>query len=224
MIALDEPAIVDEDLFDSPEEMWLSWWFESLKKDGYVKEWRRAPTYVLCPSITVPYLFPRVSTRTGNPLPPQPKKSTLHTQLKYTPDFEVVWSLKAFGLFYVEFDPPPFMDGPLTHHMVAHIIDGQAISTIEVKPRVAGKNTMSNGRLRIARISSMTLFASEGIFTNLVEVGPTTGSIFHKTFTPPRFYNTDKTCKPRTIKFTPRTLGEFVGKTTKLKVITAHED
>ncbi len=206
--------------FDSPEEIHFSWWLEELVSAGYVLRWERGQTYELVPAIVQPYCQVRVSEKSMKALPDKMANTTLKTRLKYTPDFEIWWNLKAFGLFYVNHRGLPTI-GPIEHHFIGHLDpEGMAFSLIEVKPRVAGRSTMNTGRLSISRMNCMMLYEKQGIFTNLVEVGTQPGSIFAKTFTPGRFLKTDKSGKPRTLKFQPRDLSGFVAGTPKLKIRT----
>jgi len=206
---------------DSPEEAHFEWWMMELSELGYIDSYVRAKTYHLVDSIAQPYLHERVSIRTREPLSPQRKKKTLRSKLKYTPDFEITWNIKALGIFFVEHDVPTLMNGPVDHHMLAHFIDGDLKSIVEVKPKVFGRSPMNVSRLAVARMNSMYLYDKMGIYTNLVEIGTTLKSLFDQTFTPAKYLLTDLTGKPRAIKFQPRTADEFLEKTEKLKYIIA---
>jgi hypothetical protein len=205
--------------FDSVEEVHLSWWLEELVEAGYVARWARGRSYDLAPAITQEYWKERTSPSTGKPLPAKLATIALKKGLSYTPDFEVHWTIKAIGLFYVPHQA--LTVGPPVHHFIAHPDeDLMPFSLLEVKPRVAGRSTMNTGRFSISRMNCMILYKELGLYTNLIEVGTQPGSIFSKTFTPDRFLTTDKSGKPRTIKFQPRDLSGFVAATPKLKIRT----
>lgn len=206
--------------FDSPEEIHFSWWLEELVSAGYVHRWARGQSYALVPSIVQEYLKERTSPATGLPLPPVTSKVTLKQGLTYTPDFEIYWTFKALGVFCV---PHRLLTvGAPSYHLIGHYDDSMMpFSLVEVKPRIAGGKTgANNGRMRVSRMNAMILYHVHGLYANLAEVGPQPGSIFAKTFTPGRFLKTDKSGKPRTLKFQPRDLSGFVAETPKLKIRT----
>lgn len=213
-------APVIPDGFDSYEEIHFSWWLEELVATGYVKSWRRGENYELVPAVRQEYLKQRVSPHTGKQLPPQIGNNTIKQRLTYTPDFEVVWSLKSLGLFFVFHDPNILMDGPMTYHFLAHQKEYETVSIVEVKPKLGMKGAMNSSRFTAARMNAMFLFDKHGIYANLVEIGTQPKGLFDKTFTPDRFLTTDKSGKPRTLKFQPRGLSGFVEETQKLKPIT----
>lgn len=206
--------------FDSPEELYLAWWIDELREARYVKSWRRAPNFPLVDATRVPYVHRRVSKKTGKELTPEIRHKILRPALTYTPDFEIVWSLRALNLLCFEIGKEQVFEGPPSHHLVCQEIGGAFVSLIEVKPKVAGRNAMTHSRFLAARLNSSILFEKHGLFTNLVEVGTKAGSIFEKTFTPERFLLTDKTLKPRSINFAPRTLAAFEASTPKLQIAT----
>lgn len=203
--------------FDSVEEAYLSWWLDELVEAGYVDRWARGRSYDLAPAITQEYWKERVSPATGLPLPAKRSKVTLKQALSYTPDFEVHWTLKSMGLLHVPHQA--LTVGAPEHHFISHYDEEQMpFSLLEVKPRIAGRSTMNTGRFSISRMNCMILYKELGLYTNLLEVGTQPGSIFAKTFTPDRFLTTDKSGKPRTLKFQPRDLSGFVAATPKLKI------
>jgi hypothetical protein len=204
---------------DSPEEQHFLWWIEELQEAGFIRSWRKASTYALTEPLAVRYTKPRASKATGKPLPPKIAEKRLRTGLSYTPDFQIEWSLRAYGLFCFELGDHIFASEP-QHHFVLNYIAGSPISVVEVKPKIAGRNAMNHSRFLAARMNAEILFHRHGIFANLVEIGPMPKSLFDRTFTPRRFLLTDKTEKPRTIHFEPRTLASFVASSTKLKIAT----
>jgi hypothetical protein len=203
--------------FDSPEEIHFSWWLEELVKAGYVRSWRRADSYELAGAVNQPYMKARVSTRTGEVMPPKLSSKSIKQAMVYTPDFEITWNeIKSLGLFRIPHSVV-LMDGPPDHHFLSHSVMGDAISIVEIKPKVAGRSTMNVARFSVARMNALFLYEKHRVYANLIEVGTQPKSLFYKTFTPERFLTPDKSGKPRTIKFQPRSLSEFVAGTTKLK-------
>lgn len=204
--------------FDSSEEIYFSWWLDELVEAGYVRSWCRAKSYPLTGAITQPYAKETVYPKTGRITRKVAEKSIKQVMI-YTPDFEITWNwIRAMGLFAVS-HTTPLMLGPIEHHFISHINENEVFSIVEIKPKVAGVSMTNDGRSRMARMNAMFLYEKHGIYANLVEVGTQPKSLFDRTFTPGRFLTTDKTGKPRTIKFQPRSLSEFVADTKKLKPV-----
>lgn len=82
-------------LMDSREEVWMAMWLEELKQVGYIKEWNKVTKSF---KIFEPLQFSYVkTTELKTKIKRENKNFTLLQDLEYTPDFEVIWTDKAFG-------------------------------------------------------------------------------------------------------------------------------
>jgi len=76
-------------MFVSKEELYFSWWLDDMKKAGFVEEYFYEPTtFLLCDKVVKKYEeIVELKTKTKV----IPKSITLMQDLKYTPDFKVVF-------------------------------------------------------------------------------------------------------------------------------------
>jgi hypothetical protein len=184
---------------DSDEEQYFIWYLEELQEAGYVTEWGRAPTIRLADNAEVWYLQPR---KRG---PDKPVSRVLMQDANYTPDFEVTWHPSARGIFFEcpglqSFTASGFRPGPFT------VLDRDPYrSLLEIK----GGFVQHSQSLQYSLLAKW-VFAVTGRYVQRVIVSAKHTSIFAHTFCPERFRLTDKTLKPRSLGFMPRTLRQFV--------------
>jgi hypothetical protein len=177
--------------FDSQEELHFSWYLEHLKDHRYVNRWEKNETsYTLTPGLKHTYIkkMKRVDDK-------ELEQAILNPSV-YTPDFIIYWEPKAIGKFVVN------PDNTNNKINTPFICDDELISVIEVKGEFD-----NNNMTRLATNNIKFLYHQYNVFVNLIKVP----SIFNKTFTPDRYFMTNKTFKPRKIKYkNVRTLREFV--------------
>ena len=82
-------------------------------------------------------------------------------------------------------------------------LDNGCLAHIEVKG-----DYDANNMTRLFRINQKWFYQKTGKVVDLVKIP----SFFKKTFTPSRYLVTDKTMKPRKLRYIPRTLQEFMEK------------
>lgn len=186
-------------IFDSKEEMYFSWYLDELKEKGYIKDYSRSLTYTLSESKGESYIKPmkRVSDKT-----------LTYSYLRgheYTPDFFVIWTPKALGVFIK--DDSNFMDKMTNYPFMTYIKtenkEMKICSEIEVKP-MFDQNNMT----RLAMINIKWLYEKEGILTTVAKPQ----KVFKDTFTPNRYLTTDKSGKGRKINWKVKTLEDFINK------------
>jgi hypothetical protein len=172
--------------FDSPEERHFSWYLEELVKLGVISTFTNdIPPFILNKEYSVNVNIPMKR------VPDKIKKKTFIKQHVYTPDFVIFWDNKVI------------MYKKLTDVFTFQQADnGLLYSYIEVKP-MFDQNNMT--RLFTSRTQPW-VWDKYNKYVQLVKVP----RIFKKTFTPERYLKTDKTGKPRSIKFPTRTLLNYL--------------
>lgn len=176
-------------IWDSDEEVYFHWYLSELLHQGYISSFQRAPSYSLGENVNRT-VKKQLKTKT---------KEITQNLLKpsiYTPDVTIVWTLKALGVFVVKIDSdvPKGRDIPF-------YCDNDLISIVEIKADFDQQNMT-----RLVRTNIKWVYDKYGVFVNLTKVP----KIFRDTFTPQRYLLTDRTLKPRAIKWKPKSLEEFV--------------
>jgi ribosomal protein S18 len=178
--------------FDSNEELYFSWYLDQLKDKGYVNHWERnEASYEMTSPIINTYIKPmkRVEDKV--------LEQTILNGSSYTPDFIIYWEDKAIGIFVSKLD---HTKGKIETPFICQL--PELVSVIETK----GEFDMGN-MTRLARNNIKFVYEKHKVFINLIKLP----SIFNKTFTPDRYLMTDKTFKPRKLKYkNVRTLREFI--------------
>lgn len=185
------------ELFDSKEELYFSWYLEELYKhniilgatnvtpsfeltEGLVREYTKPMKRVADKELTQAILNPRV----------------------YTPDFRVEWNLNNQLVFnfigaYLNRDKKYFAS-----IQAIPIFRGKSVSTFIETKGAFDQNNMT----RLFKTNQSWIFDKYGEMVSLVKIP----DLFKKTFTPKKYLLTDKTKKPRVIKFKVKTLAEFI--------------
>lgn len=181
----------NKDKFQSNEELHFSWYLDELKAKGYIDEWKKnEQSFELTKGLSLKYVVPmkKVANKTK-------EQTILHPSI-YTHDFSIYWNKKAIGLFITDIDV--VSDNKLTTPFISHGL----ISYIETKAEFDRGNMT---RLAINNIKFV--YEKFHIYINIIKVP----KIFEKTFTPDRYLMTDKTFKPRTIRYkNVKTIREFI--------------
>ena len=174
-------------MYASKEELYFSWFLDELLEAGYIDSYKFEPEpFYLCDKVSHAWME---QLKTKERL----TETTLLQGHIYTPDFNVFWNKKAHKIFYTDFS-----DNYNHKHYPFYAKKGSCY--IEIKP-VFDQNNMT----RLFRINQKWVYAEYGEYVNLIKVP----DIFEKTFTPERYLKTDKSMKPRKIKFKTRSLKEY---------------
>ena len=121
----------------------------------------------------------------------------------YTPDFIIYWEPKAIGIFVSK-------ESKTVGKIITPFLctDDELISIVETK----GTFDMGN-MTRLANNNIKFVYEKYNVYIDMIKVP----AIFKKTFTPDRYYMTDKSFKTRKINYGtknkiigPRTLREFI--------------
>jgi hypothetical protein len=177
---------------DSKEELYFLWYLQELKDQGFIKAFKRSKTYTLSNTVSKRFIQPMKKVED------KIKMQTVLREHAYTPDYTIWWEVESVGVLCTD------LEDVFDRHKTKFICQregDQYYSTIEVKGTYD-----QNNNARITGISMKWLMSKLGIFVTLVKV-PT---IFEQTFTPERYLLTDKTLKPRRLKYDPKTISEYV--------------
>lgn len=177
--------------FDSKEELHFSWWLDQLKAAKYIKHWE-------CNDYSFP-LFGGLVHSYIKPMKRVEDKIMTQTILKpsvYTPDFIIYWEPKAIGIF------ASMMHSTEGKIETLFLCDKDLKSTVETKG-----NFDRNNMTRLAINNIKFVYEKYQIYIDLIKLP----GLFNQTFTPDRYFMTDKTFKPRTLNYkNVRTLREFI--------------
>jgi hypothetical protein len=200
--------------FDSNEEMYMDWWLQELKKLGYVKEIIHQPEpFELSESLWVNYYEPYKRPKKDGPEGKMVPEEIIPKHV-YTTDIKVIWDESALGIFTT---PIRYnlrkKKGAALQYILCESDDRDYnpdkgditwVSYIEVKP-VFDQNNMT----RLAKINQKWVFEKFDKYINIV----VPEKHFNKTFTPQKYFFTNKTKKPRQIRYKNIiTLKEFLRK------------
>jgi len=197
--------------YESKEEEWLTYYLEELQEAGFISTWQYQPkTYLLSEPLT--YVWEKkLATKNKN------TTSTLLQPHEYTPDFVIKWQPCARTLFFntIE-DRVNLKNAPFFAH------GGGNISIIDAKPSFDMQNMT-----RLFVINQKWMMAKYGLYVqkimivketkkyngtgkNRVYSHSTWSGVFPKTFTPKRYFLTDKSMKPRKINYDAIQLDEYL--------------
>ena len=178
--------------FDSKEELYFSWYFKELQEAGYLKEYTFHPrTYELMQPVTTK------TVKIMKKVPNKENEIVLLPGLSYTPDVELIWTDKPNPLIHK-------LKEPLINKSSKKVVfwtDDNNRSLVEIKA-----DFDQNNMTREFHIKRKILYHLQGEFVNLSKMG----TVFKNTFTPKRFLLTDKTLKPRAIKWEVRSLTKYM--------------
>lgn len=179
---------MDMDNFDSKEEKYFSWYLEVLRNWNFIEKWEKnEDPFQLTTDLKIEYIKPM--KRVEDKILTQ----TLLTGRHYTPDFKIKWTKQAIGVFTQELPSKVKITTPfISQHMC---------SIVEVK---GGFDNNNMTRLAVNNIKDV--FQKYGVYITMVKVP----MIFKNTFTPERYLLTDKSFKPRKIKYATRTIKDFI--------------
>lgn len=185
---------MQEQQFDSNEEIYFSWWLNELKALGYIKEIIHQPTaYPLSGQVNSEYFEPYKKKEGGKYV----TEEILPAHV-YTPDVKIIWDASALGVFTEMLNSSVRKKKNRSFQTIicqttGEIEDGLGYySIIEVKPSFD-----QNNMTRLAKINIKWVMEKHGDFVNII----IPENHFHKTFTPKKFLFTNKSGKARKIKY-----------------------
>lgn len=191
-------------LMDSKGEVYISLWLDQLIKAGYVKEWNAQPEPFILTEKVTREIEKQLKTKT------KLVESSVLTNMSYTADFKIVWTQKAFDDNLVIEYSSKIKKEP--HHLFAF----SGTSYLEAKPdNLSCKTFDQNGMTKSVRAKIKQVYDKHNIIVELVF----TNKLFRDTFLPDRYILNDKLATKRAIKYTTKSLLEFI-KEIKPKVNT----
>jgi len=183
--------------FDSSEEMHLFWWLTELKEAGFIETIETQPSpFPLSEQIWCEY-EKQMKTKT---------KMVNEEVMKghiYTTDVFVIWNKNALNKFTTLIDSPvQKVHKRSMKYIISQEKDGVIYSFIEVKPSFD-----QNNMTRLAKINQKWVWEKFRTYVNIV----IPSKHFNKTFTPMKYFFTDKSGANRSIKYDNiKTLKEFL--------------
>ena len=180
--------------YDSPEELYVSWYLDELEEAGYVERYLHQPKSLeLSDKKTFPWEKVLKTKR-------KQMSSTLLQGHIYTPDFSVTWEESAEELFFKSIF---FARNNVKGIMFANWPNDafNFYSYIEVKP-IFDRNNMT----RLFTINQKWVYDKYGIYVQKI----IPQKLFKDTFTPQRYLSTDSGKQKRKLNFAPRTLAEYI--------------
>lgn len=193
--------------FDSKEEMYISWWINDLMKEGMITKVVYQPEpFHLSPSFTVDYYVPYKKKEGGKYV-----SEPIISKHIYTPDIYVEWSNDAINIFVHDLlgDLKKKKNRLFILPFCQYDHDKETwYSFFEVKP-----NHDRHNMTRLAKINIQWVFYKYSKYVNII----TPEKLFKKTFTPERYLYTDKSGKPRKIKFKTILIKDYIKSKEKWK-------
>lgn len=175
--------------FDSKEELYFSWYLEVLRNWNFIEYWEKIDEpFQLTSDLTIKYIKPM--KRVEDKILTQ----TLLSKRVYTPDFKVKWTDQAYNVFVQK-----LKDGEKI--ITPFISNKRNVSIVEVKGAFD-----NNNMTRLATNNIKDVYEKYGVYVTMVKIP----MLFKKTFTPERYLLTDKSFKPRKIKYVTRTIKQFI--------------
>jgi hypothetical protein len=174
--------------FDSHEEKYINWYVQSLVNHGFIKQYIfHHKSYELSNKVTYDW------TKPMKRVPDKTMETTILLPHTYTPDILINWSQAAEGIFYQNLEDNKKITAPF--------IAQENQSIWEIKGNFDYQNMT-----RLAMLNIKWVMKEYGDFIQIVSPQ----KIFNKTFTPERYLFTDKSFKPRKLKYkNVRTIREF---------------
>jgi len=151
------------------------------------------------------------------------KTKELFSSITYRPDREIIWNAKAKDIFFTDAKEVDWFN--LRTFFVGYKLpDGRYSSTIDVKAPATFKGNASDTSFSIKR---RIIYSRWRLYINKCMIMPARKFknnsalkkyLFSATFTPARFFMTDKLTKRRSISYwEPRTFNEFISTKNRVK-------
>jgi len=179
-----EPVYFNQIPCDSPGEIYMCHYWQELKDNGFIKEFKRGQSYLLSDSLVNNYVE-QLKTKS------RPKTETILHGHSFNLDFEIHWEDKGVKKFCTQFGYK------WNNYFICNEL---GISYIESKPSFD-----FNNMTRLATLNIKWLWAKYGIFCQVVK----NDDLFSKTFMPKTLLKTSKG-KDRKFNFKTRSLEQYL--------------
>lgn len=164
--------------YRSKEEVYFSWWLDELKREGYVKEYRyESRTLTLMNEVKLPWTK---QMKTKNKV----EEHHLFSATTYTPDFEIIWTEKAFGVFC---DGVPCVERPYFMATDHNNLLTEGITLVDVKGDHSAGASRGNFSQYSFPYKQKMAWMTLGLYVQ--KVVPV--KLFRETFVPKRYFMTD---------------------------------
>lgn len=181
--------------FDSVGEMHFYWWCEELQDLGLIHSIELQPQpFLLSDKVISSYMKPMKKDLNHH------VDKTILNGHEYTADLFITWDKSVENLLVFKHGDPFPVQNKSTLDLLK--CERTLEMYIEVKPAFD-----QNNMTRLAVLNQKWVMEKFGVFVNIV----IPEKLFDKTFTPQRFLTTDKSGRPRTIKYKNiKTVKEFL--------------
>lgn len=181
----------------SNEEIYFEWFLDELIELGYVKEYSYE-------AVTLSVTADSFEIREIDPLKRKTKlvikDKILIPGTVYTPDYHIIWNEKAKDIFYLDVQDYEYYKQSLQY--VPFFAEDRE-SFVEIKPTWDQNNMTRAFMLKRAALASRGV---DPVYINLIKIPK-----FFETYCMPKRYElTDKTAKPRNIKFEYTLITEYI--------------
>lgn len=188
--------------YDSNGEVYLSWWLNELQDNGYIKKWTAQPeSFILSPEISKEVI---IEKQLKTKVKIIKKKEIILRGHKYTADFRIEWTDKAFTDNFVKefdlFDTRPKLKSNL------YAFGG--ITYLEAKPDGLDlkKTPDPKNMVRLFANKQKEVYNEYNILVELVYHN----NLFCNTFVPFRYVRQDKANGNRAIKYNVNLINQFL--------------
>jgi hypothetical protein len=177
---------------DSKGELDFVHYLEELRLAGYVSSWDRSPSFQITEGLKHEYTeVKQLKTKTKT----TEKSQVLLEPSIYTPDFVVVFTRKANGVFLRSMNSSEKLDLPF-------IGQPNELIHVECKP---SRTFDPNNMLRLFRVNQKFMWSKHKVYVNLI----ITDDLFKETFTPLEV-NVPIARKTKKAKWAKKTLKQFI--------------
>jgi len=184
--------------FDSEEERLFYCYLRELKDVGFVDNFICQPdSFVLSENVEYQWTEKK---KTKDVI----RNSTILQSHSYTPDFEIEWNEKAYGIFYYELFDGNKLD------KIPFVANKPKTSVIEIKPSFDYQNMT-----RLAIINMKMVYEIYDVYVQKVTPVGKKDCLFAKTFLPQEAMYTAKTKQLKKYKFETISLDTFIERNQK---------
>lgn len=193
---------IDLEKFSSNEEVYFYWYLQDLKRLGFVESFSYESEKIPLGEDVYEEEVVQMATKV------KVEQRPLIKERQYTPDFIICWDVSALGVFIRIIGDP-------NGNRNAYFIAGEDLrSVIEVKPLFD-----QHGKTAVARMIRDWVWYQHRIYVQVVIPTAKVGmrgkvtpqnALFPSTFTPLRFFRTDKGGANRKILWEAKTIEEYI--------------
>lgn len=182
------------------QEEWFDFWAEELIQAGYITKLYKQEIkgWELLPKIEIKYVEHKVlhEGTTREKLKTLNKSYVLHQSVSYTPDRVIIWDKKALNVFFTELDSIQHFGKPKCYFIAQWSTDINAFITVLDVKSPFGKNNSSDVSFSIKKKlvwDKEHIYVNKSVnYPNKLLKNPEANYLWAATFTPERFYYTDR--------------------------------